>query len=73
MYGNRRDLVYRIYQYTERKSYITVEVISPDDGYASSSEEAYGNFFVLRSFADKIIEDAKRMVNEQEIDSAAKY
>lgn len=73
VYGNRYDVVYRLYQYSERRSYITVEVIYPENGFASSSENGYGNFFVLRSFADKIIEDAKRMINEKEIDSATKY
>lgn len=70
-YGNRRDIVYRFYQYTERKSYITIEVLGEDGN--SNSENGYGNFYVLRSFADKIIEDAKRMVNGQEIDSTSKY
>ena len=72
-YGNRRDLVYRMYQYTERKSYITIETISPDNGFASNSENAYGNFYVLRSFSDKIIEDTLRMINGEEVDSATKY
>ena len=72
-YGNRRDLVFRMYQYTERRSYITVETISPDNGFASNSENAYGSFYVLRSFSDKIIEDTLRMINGEEIDSATKY
>ena len=72
-FGTRRDTVYRIYQYTERKSYITIESVSPDDNYESSSREAYGNFYILRSFADKIIEDAKKVINEQEVVSTAKY
>lgn len=71
-YGERRDLVIRIYQYTERKSYITIESVSPEDGYASDSESAYGNFFVARSFADKIIEDAKRIMNGEEVVSDSK-
>ena len=71
-YGNRFDVVIRIYQYTERKSYITIESVSPDDGYASDSESAYGNFFVARSFADKIIEDAKRIINGEEVVSDSK-
>lgn len=69
--GNRRDIVYRFYQYTERKSYITIEVLSENG--ESSSENGYGSFYVLRSFADKIIEDAKRMINEEEIDAVTKY
>ena len=72
-YGNRHDIVCRIYQYTERKSYITIESISPENGFASSSENGYGNFYVLRSFSDKIIEDAKRMLSGEEIDSTTKY
>ncbi len=73
LYGNKYDVVFRLYQYSERRSYITVEALSEENGYASSSENGYGNFFVLRSFADKIIEDTKRMINKQEIDSATKY
>ncbi len=70
-YGNRRDMVYRFYQFTERKSYITIEVL--DENGESSSENGYGSFYVLRSFADKLIEDAKRMVNGEEIDAVTKY
>ena len=73
IFGNRRDTVYRIYQYTERKSYITVETISYEDGFASSSTEAYGNFYILRSFADKIIEDAKKVVNGELVIATSKY
>ena len=70
-YGNRRDVVYRFYQFTERKSYITIEVLGENG--ESSPENGYGSFYVLRSFADKLIEDAKRMVNGEEIDSTSKY
>ena len=73
LYGNRRDTVYRFYQYTERKSYITIEAVSYEDGFASDSKIAYGNFYVLRSFADKIIEDAKRIENAQEVTAVTKY
>ena len=73
LYGNRRDTVYRFYQYTERKSYITVEALNGPDSSSSESTIAYGNFYVLRTYADKLIEDAKRMANGQEIDSVTKY
>lgn len=73
LYGNRRDTVYRFYQYTERKSYITIESISFENGYESSSEKAYGNFYVLRTYVDKIIEDAKRIVNAEEVTAITKY
>ena len=72
IYGNRRDVVYRFYQYTERKSFITIEALgSPTD--ASNSENAYGSFYVIRSFADKIIEDAKKVVNAEEVVGITKY
>ncbi len=71
--GNRRDTVYRFYQYTERKSYITIEAISEDDGFASDSASAFSKFYVLRTYADKIIEDAKKMANGEEIDAVTKY
>ncbi len=70
--GNRRDVVYRFYQYTERKSYLTIELLteSPD---GSVSTQAYGNFYVLRTFADKIIEDAYKVSHEQEVTAITKY
>lgn len=71
--GNRKDTVYRFYQYTERKSYITIEELSEENGFASDSNKAYSSFYVLRTYADKIIEDAKRMVAGQEIDAVTKY
>lgn len=72
IYGNRRDTVYRFYRYSERKSYITIEALSSPDA-PSDSEKGYGNFYVLYSFVDKIIEDAKRMYNGEEVTSITKY
>ena len=72
IYGNRRDTVYRFYRYSERKSYITVEALSSPDA-ESDSEKGYGNFYVLQSFVDKIIEDAKRMYEGEEVTSVTKY
>ena len=71
-YGNRRDLVIRIYRYTEGKSYITIESIPNDTSYVSNSANAYGNFFVSASFAEKIINDAQRMMNKEAIVSESK-
>ncbi len=70
--GNRRDVVYRFYQYTERKSYLTVELLASPNA-PSSSTDAYGSFYVLRSFADKMIEDAQKIVNAQEVKAVTKY
>ena len=72
-YGGKYDIVFRFYQYTERKSYITIERIDYASGEASSSTKAYGNFCVLRSFVDKLIEDAIRIVNAQEVTAVTKY
>ncbi len=72
LHGNQRNAVYRFYQYTERKSYITVELLSSPSA-PSSSTTAYGNFYVLRSFADKIIEDARKIVNAEEVTAVTKY
>lgn len=71
--GNRRDIVYRFYQYTERKSYMTIEVLSSPDTTTSDSTKGYGGFYVLRTFADKIIEDARKVVEEKEVTAITKY
>ena len=71
--GNTRNIVYRFYQYTERKSYMTIEVLPSSDTTASDSTRGYGSFYVLRTFADKIIEDAKKVVEEKEVTAITKY
>lgn len=71
LYGNERNVVYRFYQYTERRAYITIEVL--DDSGASSSENAYGSFYVLSSFAQKIISDTEKLIDGTEITSTSKY
>lgn len=71
--GNRRDTVYRFYQYTERKSYITIEALDSSDPSTSDSKSAYGKFYVLRTFADKIIEDARKVANAEEVTAITKY
>ena len=72
-YGNTHDVVYRFYRYSERKSYLTIEKISSEDGYKSVSTEAYGNFYVSRTFTDMIINNAYKVVNQIEVDSIGKY
>ncbi len=69
--GNSRNVVYRIYRYSERKSYITVELLSEDG--ESSSSEAYGSFYVLYSFAQKLIQDAEKVVEGIEVVAESKY
>ena len=69
--GNERDVVYRFYRYSERKSFVTVELVGEDG--QSSPDNAYGSFYVLHSFTQKLIEDAKRVVEGVEVDAASKY
>ena len=69
--GNVRNVVYRFYRYSERRAYITVEML--DESGESSSEKAYGNFCVLYSFVQKVINDAEKVVNGEAIYSTQKY
>ncbi len=55
----RRQYVFRTYQYSERRAYIT-----------SNGE---GDFFVLRSFIDKIINTSKIIFDGTDIDPKGKY
>ena len=72
-YGNERYMVYRFYRYSERKAYITVEVLDSNDTSKSDSTKAYGSFYVLSSFADKIISDAEKLLGGTEIIATSKY
>ena len=69
--GNTRDAVYRFYRYSERRVYITVELL--DESGESSSERAYGNFCVLYTFVQKVIADAQKAVDGEAIYSSQKY
>ena len=64
--GESADLVYRFYRYTERKAYFTVEVL---DGVSDTGEpqNGQGTFYVLRSFCDKLVADAYRFINGEEV------
>lgn len=52
-------LTYKFYPYTERRSYMTLN--------------GNGQFYVLRSMADKIIADADRVTRDEPVNSDAKY
>jgi len=54
------EYIYRYYAYSERRSMITV------DG-------AKGEFYVLRSFTDKLIADAERVMKGEAVDPTSKY
>lgn len=65
------NLVYRFYQISERRSYMTIEVL-PDPDSPSSPENGQGIFYVQRSFCDKIVADAARLADHVEIDPDSK-
>ncbi len=71
--GNERNVVYRFYRYSERHAYITIEMLDSDDPSTSDSKKAYGNFYVLNSFAEKLIADAQRAVNGETVVYNSKY
>jgi len=52
-------LVYRTYQYSERRSYITVN--------------GEGDFFILRSFVDKLIDTAHLVFDNVYVEADSKY
>ncbi len=54
------SMVYRFYPYSERRAMITIN-------------DAEGEFFVLRSFTDKIAADALRVIRGEAVDSTSKY
>ena len=64
--GETADLVYRFYRYTERKAYMTVEVLK-NESDTGSPARGQGVFYVLRSFCDKLIADAYRFIEGTEI------
>ena len=69
--GSTRYAIYRFYQYTERKSYMTIELLdSPDD--KGDPNNGQGIFYVTRTFCDKLIADAYRFINQIEIDVDSK-
>ena len=64
--GESADLVYRFYRYTERKAYMTIEVLDGTED-AGAPQNGQGVFYVLRSFCDKLIADAYRFLEGTEI------
>ncbi len=64
--GTTQDRVYRFYRYTERKAYMTIEVLDGPDA-ASDPTHASGRFYVLKPFCDKLIADAHRFLEGTEI------
>ena len=69
--GNTKYVIYRFYQITERKSYLTIEVL-PSADTVPNSEAAQGKFYVSRAYCDKLIADAYRLINGEEIVPSSK-
>ncbi len=69
--GNTQNLVYRFYRFTERRSYMTVEVL-PTPNSPSSPANGQGKFYVLRSFCDKLVADSARFIDGVEINPDSK-
>ena len=70
--GNEIYLVYRFYRISERKAYVTIEALDSADA-ESDSTKAYGSFFVLSSYVEKIVADANRVVSGVEVVANSKY
>ena len=69
--GTTRYTIYRFYRYTNLKSYMTIELVdSPDD--PGDPQNAQGSFFVLSTFVEKLISDAQKVVNGQEVVAVTK-
>ncbi len=64
--GSTKYAIYRFYRYSERKAYMTVEVLDSPDAVGDPTR-GQGSFYVLSSFCDKLIADAYRFVNRQEV------
>lgn len=69
--GRTKYAVYRFYRYSERKSYMTIEVLDSPDA-ESNPQNAQGTFYVLQSFCDKLVADALRFMAGEEITVASK-
>ena len=69
--GTTRYTIYRFYRYSNLKSYMTVELVdSPDD--PGDPQNGQGTFFVLSTFVEKLISDAQRVVDGQEVVATSK-
>ena len=64
--GNKVYNVYRFYRYTERRAYLTIETLDSPDAVSDPSR-AQGKFCVLSSFCNKLIADAGRFMDGEEI------
>ncbi len=67
-----RYLVYRFYRVSERRAYMTLEVLDAPDKALSSPENGQGLFFVSVAQCQKIAADTERFLNKIEINYDSK-
>ena len=70
--GNEKYLVYRFYRISERRAYVTIEALDSPTAQ-SDPRNAYGSFYVLASYVDKIISDANKVLDGIEVQAISKY
>lgn len=69
--SNGMDVVIRLYRYSERKSLLTVEVITEYDENGdpiSNPENAAGRFYVSSSYLEQLVEAAERLLAQQKVE-----
>ncbi len=74
--NNERDIVIRFYDYSDRHSFITIEVVENYDAQGnpiSNPAKASGKFYVLRSYLDKMYADVRNVVSQKRVDTSLKY
>ena len=67
--NNRRDVVIRLYQYTERKMLLTIEVLDGPDAVPDPTK-AQGGFYVLASEMTGIMNAASDLLNQAPLPSS---
>lgn len=66
--NTKRTYVFRFYQYTKGKSYITAQVLDADGNEISSPASGDGfRFYVRSAFVDKLIADARRVMENEAV------
>ncbi len=64
--GTTKYAIYRFYRYTERKAYMTIETLDSPTAIGDPTK-GQGTFYVLQSFCEKLMADALRYMDGQEI------
>ena len=68
---NEQYIVFRFYRFSERKAYLTIEVVEEFDENGkpiSDPTKAGGGFYVLTSYLDNLVEGAQRLINEERVE-----